>query len=235
MEVTQTISENRAAAEIGGQNRVSIARSTRIDRISLRRARLCSNWRESRQSCGSACGPVIVPVFKTGGRRVTPSPVGSTPTRFRHFSMHYESAPLSKGRGRVWRCLRSAALVAAERFEHIQIHRPFIGEINARDEAQVITAETVEHVHLHIKSQSSITPNSPFATVPPLPPNFIDRPEVSEPLRERLLSNARPVALTAIEGMGGVGKTVVALGLCHDSNVRAAFPDGIAHRGLHGQ
>jgi hypothetical protein len=34
---------------------------------------------------GSACGPVIVPVFKTGGRRVTPSPVGSTPTRFRHF------------------------------------------------------------------------------------------------------------------------------------------------------
>jgi hypothetical protein len=28
---------------------------------------------------------VIVPVFKTGGRRVTPSPVGSTPTRFRHF------------------------------------------------------------------------------------------------------------------------------------------------------
>jgi len=26
---------------------------------------------------------VIVPVFKTGGRRVNPSPVGSTPTRFR--------------------------------------------------------------------------------------------------------------------------------------------------------
>jgi len=38
---------------------------------------------------GSACGPVIVPVFKTGGRRVTPSPVGSTPTRFRHFSTTY--------------------------------------------------------------------------------------------------------------------------------------------------
>jgi hypothetical protein len=31
---------------------------------------------------------VIVPVFKTGGRRVTPSPVGSTPTRFRHFSLN---------------------------------------------------------------------------------------------------------------------------------------------------
>jgi len=35
---------------------------------------------------GSAYDPVIVPVFKTGGRRVNPSSVGSTPTRFRHFS-----------------------------------------------------------------------------------------------------------------------------------------------------
>ena len=35
------------------------------------------------QQDGSACSPVIATVFKTGGRRVTPSPVGSTPTRFR--------------------------------------------------------------------------------------------------------------------------------------------------------
>ena len=33
---------------------------------------------------GSACGPVIVPVFKTGERRAILSLVGSTPTRFRH-------------------------------------------------------------------------------------------------------------------------------------------------------
>jgi hypothetical protein len=37
---------------------------------------------------GSACGPVIIPVFKTGGRRVFPSPVGSTPTRFRQIAIH---------------------------------------------------------------------------------------------------------------------------------------------------
>lgn len=36
---------------------------------------------------GSACGPVIVPVFKTGERQAILSLVGSTPTRFRHFSM----------------------------------------------------------------------------------------------------------------------------------------------------
>jgi hypothetical protein len=39
----------------------------------------------SPQFHGSACGPVIVPVFKTGGRQAILSPVGSTPTRFRHF------------------------------------------------------------------------------------------------------------------------------------------------------
>jgi len=33
---------------------------------------------------GSACGPVIVPVFKTGGWQAILSPVGPTPTRFRH-------------------------------------------------------------------------------------------------------------------------------------------------------
>ena len=39
-----------------------------------------------KNSNGSACGPVIVPVFKTGGRQAILPPVGSTPTRFRHFS-----------------------------------------------------------------------------------------------------------------------------------------------------
>ena len=33
---------------------------------------------------GSACGPVIVPVFKTGGWQAILSPMGSTPIRFRH-------------------------------------------------------------------------------------------------------------------------------------------------------
>jgi hypothetical protein len=40
---------------------------------------------------GSACNPVIVPVFKTGGWHLAVSPMGSTPIRFRQFlSMSYE-------------------------------------------------------------------------------------------------------------------------------------------------
>ena len=34
-------------------------------------------------SCGSACGPVIVPVFKTGDRYLAIAMMGSTPIRFR--------------------------------------------------------------------------------------------------------------------------------------------------------
>jgi len=44
---------------------------------------------------GSACGPVIVPVFKTGGWQAILSSVGSTPTRFRHlFSLIYIACAL---------------------------------------------------------------------------------------------------------------------------------------------
>jgi len=52
------------------------------------------------QHDGSACGPVIVPVFKTGGWQVILSLVGSTPTRFRHLKPAsllkiYTSVPLN--------------------------------------------------------------------------------------------------------------------------------------------
>ena len=36
---------------------------------------------------------MIIPVFKTGGRRLSAAMVGSTPTRFRHFSMGYGVSP----------------------------------------------------------------------------------------------------------------------------------------------
>jgi len=54
---------------------------------------------------GSACGPVIVPVFKTGGRQVTLSPVGSTPTRFRHACGSFAALRISAA-GSHLRCTR---------------------------------------------------------------------------------------------------------------------------------
>lgn len=68
-----------------------------------------------------------------------------------------------------------------------------------------------------------------YVTAPPLPPNYVERPEVLASLRARLIrdGDALPIGITALRGMGGIGKTVLAQALCHDEVVRQAFPDGV--------
>ena len=64
---------------------------------------------------------------------------------------------------------------------------------------------------------------------PPLPRNFVDRPRILTRFRDALFEEAprRNIALTALQGMGGIGKTVLAQALCRDEVVQHAFPDGI--------
>ncbi len=91
-----------------------------------------------------------------------------------------------------------------------------------------VFAEKIGVVHIHhaCADANKIALN-PFATVPPLPPSFVNRRVLSKPIVHRLLSGSSTTALTAIEGMGGVGKTILALGVCHDKRIRARFSDGI--------
>jgi hypothetical protein len=74
-------------------------------------------------------------------------------------------------------------------------------------------------------------PDTPprYNNAPPLPDNFVDRPEILTALRNALFQDApnRNIALTALQGMGGIGKTVLAQALCQDEVVRHAYPDGI--------
>lgn len=69
-----------------------------------------------------------------------------------------------------------------------------------------------------------------YVTVPPLPRNYVERPDAVTSLRQVLITDGggSSIALTALEGMGGVGKTVLAQALCRDQVVQEAFPDGIA-------
>jgi WD40 repeat protein len=62
-----------------------------------------------------------------------------------------------------------------------------------------------------------------------LPNNYVPRPEILARLRNALFEDApnRNIALTALQGMGGIGKTVLAQALCQDEVVRHAYPDGI--------
>jgi hypothetical protein len=68
-----------------------------------------------------------------------------------------------------------------------------------------------------------------YVTAPPLPANYIERPEALEALRNAIIteSTGRNIAVTALEGMGGIGKSVLAQALCHDPVVQQAFPDGV--------
>ena len=63
---------------------------------------------------------------------------------------------------------------------------------------------------------------------PALPDNFVNRPAILAALRDALFQEAphRNIALTALQGMGGIGKTVLAQALCHDEVVQQAYPDG---------
>jgi len=68
-----------------------------------------------------------------------------------------------------------------------------------------------------------------------LPVNYVVREDLLIELREALLGNSNTIAITsaiktkptALHGMGGIGKSVMARALCEDPQVQATFPDGI--------
>ncbi len=69
----------------------------------------------------------------------------------------------------------------------------------------------------------------------PLPPagvhSLVGRDDLLRQLKQRLLSG-RPMALSALNGLPGVGKTALATALAHDEEVRAYFADGVLWAGL---
>ncbi len=64
---------------------------------------------------------------------------------------------------------------------------------------------------------------------PDLPATYVPRPEAFEPVLDALVSEGgQPVALTtSLQGAGGLGKTTLAIALCHSDQIMEAFDDGI--------
>jgi len=87
-----------------------------------------------------------------------------------------------------------------------------------------------------IKDVQQIVHLSPPAGVPfqasgRVPGHFVPRPEVSGTLKAHLLAReaTAPGALvvSAVYGLGGIGKTTLVAALAHDPAVQARFPDGV--------
>ncbi|WP_287704839.1 MULTISPECIES: NB-ARC domain-containing protein [unclassified Microcystis] len=66
---------------------------------------------------------------------------------------------------------------------------------------------------------------------PPKPSYFVERPEVSIELKKLLLSETTEktgtLVISAIYGLGGIGKSTLAAALAQEKEVQAFFPDGI--------
>src|SRR5262249_50970706 len=65
--------------------------------------------------------------------------------------------------------------------------------------------------------------------VPEVPPWFVSRLEASRPLRRALVGRANgptTAVISALHGLGGVGKTTLAAALVEDLARTGAFPDG---------
>lgn len=65
--------------------------------------------------------------------------------------------------------------------------------------------------------------------VPPLPRNFLERPDILSRLCDLVLhrNNSQSLNMTALHGMGGVGKSVLGQALCYDKEIQQAFSGGI--------
>ena len=66
---------------------------------------------------------------------------------------------------------------------------------------------------------------------PPLPGHFVDRPKVSQDLKKQLIAESTDrfgtLVISAIHGLGGIGKTILAQALAHDPQVQERFYDGV--------
>ena len=88
-----------------------------------------------------------------------------------------------------------------------------------------------------VEPSASTTPFPPNVArlhgVPELPPHYLAREAELAGLKQKLLAGGPNVGITGqssavgVQGMGGIGKTVLAMALAHDLEVRRAFPDGI--------
>ncbi|WP_322745543.1 NB-ARC domain-containing protein [Plectonema radiosum] len=98
------------------------------------------------------------------------------------------------------------------------------------DDAQVGRDVNIETVNQSITINNSSNANTLRLKVfqaPPTPEYYVDRPEISRDLKQRLLADGGTLVISAIHGLGSVGKSTLAAALAHDADIQKHFCDGI--------
>jgi WD40 repeat protein len=107
-------------------------------------------------------------------------------------------------------------------------YRDFTGANPYATEFELLLEDILGSAGVDLKNEYRAT-RITYVTAPPTVTNYIERPEELRALRDLVFAGRQrqPLALTALEGMGGIGKTVLAHALMRDSLVQDAFPDGV--------
>ncbi|MCB0175659.1 MAG: hypothetical protein KDJ97_34465, partial [Anaerolineae bacterium] len=123
----------------------------------------------------------------------------------------------------------SALNIGGVNFSHITGSAVTVGNIDA----SVHAGGDVNIYHHYSPSPASKSGRRDYYAHINLPPNFVPRPELLAAIKQTLLGERQEVALTsalktsAVHGMGGIGKSVMARALCDEPDVQATFKDGI--------
>jgi hypothetical protein len=103
---------------------------------------------------------------------------------------------------------------------HVQVNKETL-EAALKDFFQELQTQQIKSNSMH---------SVPFE-VPPLPYYFVPRPEISQDLKTQLLtettSSYGALPVSAIHGLGGIGKSTLAMALAYDEEVRTRFLDGV--------
>jgi hypothetical protein len=97
---------------------------------------------------------------------------------------------------------------------------------------QGLDAETIRNVLLAaLKNQDGLQRASVPFQAPNLPDYFVPRPEKSDELFTHLISEDAAMSgvlvVSAVYGLGGIGKTTLVAALAHDLRLQVHFPDGV--------
>ena len=103
-----------------------------------------------------------------------------------------------------------------------------IGE--AKDNAIIIKEISGSSTVTIVQSTPALKLGAPFLA-PPLSYYYVPRPEHSEKVKAELLATGQKapgtLVVSAIYGLGGIGKSVLAAALAHDPEVQEHFKDGV--------
>ncbi|MEO1392315.1 MAG: NB-ARC domain-containing protein [Cyanobacteria bacterium J06634_5] len=107
------------------------------------------------------------------------------------------------------------------------LREQFGNQLTKLDEAGFFTAESKPKP---VRQKSPAERYQVPLQMPPLPDHFVERPEPQSAVKAQLLcenDKGGTLVVSAIYGLGGIGKSVLASKLTHDPDVQDYFADGI--------